>query len=248
MFNFQQHEVGIRQFNEFNELKFVDNCRDGISYEQYLFLEYYAYKIYNLITPYSFRVRLLKVEFIDTGRKNKSRINYAFVIEDEKQMAQRLNAINFLKQNIHSENTNREMTTILGIYQYMIGNTDWSIPALHNIKLIKVNDVSLPEPIAIPYDFDYSGIVNATYAIPGDNLPIKEVRERYFLGFCRESEEFEIAFQVFNQKKDQVIDMLESSDFLENRFRNETINFLEQFYAIINNRGAVGREFIQNCR
>ena len=248
LINFPGYDIGPKQFKEYNELKFVNVCKGSELDEQYLLSEYYAYRIYNLITPYSFRVRLLQVEFIDAGRKNRSRINYGFVIESEEQMAKRLNAINYYKQNVHSERTNRSMTTVLGIYQYMIGNTDWSIPILHNVKLIKVNEVSLPEPIAVPYDFDYSGIVNAHYAIPSDNLPIEKVTERFFLGFCRELSEFELAFEFFNGKKDEIISMYEGSAYLDTRNKKETVQFLEQFYRVINSADDVQREFIESCR
>ena len=100
-------------------------------------------------TNYSYRVRLLKINNIDTGSNSDPGWNYAFLIEDIDQLAQRNNSIEIETKNLHMEYTNRFISTLMPTFQYMIGNTDWSVPALHNIKLIKVNDPLAPNVLFI---------------------------------------------------------------------------------------------------
>ena len=64
------------------------------------------------------------------------------------------------------------------LFQYSIGNTDRSIPGRHNIQMVKSKDSTISKPFVIPYDFDYAGIVNTSYAVPDKNLGIESVTER----------------------------------------------------------------------
>ena len=146
--------------------------------------EYYVYKMYNLLTPFSYRVRLLRVEYIDTSGKKKPRDNYAFIIEPTDQMALRLNAKEFDRKGISNHSVDRNTATIMGLFQLLVGNTDWSIPNMHNIKLLRVADAKYPMPVAVPYDFDYCGIIDAQYAIPNEIHPIEKVTERFYMGAC----------------------------------------------------------------
>jgi len=90
------------------------------------------------------------------------------------------------------------------IFQFLMGNTDWSIPAGHNIKMIKSKKPLDQLPYVIPYDFDNAGIVNANYAAPDETLPIKSVRERLYRGFCLDDEVIECAVNQFIQAKDKI--------------------------------------------
>ncbi len=248
MLNFPKKKVVIEHLKEFDKLKLVQLCKKGSHFEQYLLTEYYAYQIYQMITPFSFRVRLLKIHYFDTSGKNKPMTNFAFIIENENQMAARLNALAIKTENIHSERTNRQIVSILYMFQFMIGNTDFSIPARHNIKLIKPIDEDVFKPIAIPYDFDYSGIVNAYYAIPPHEYPIKTVRERYYMGFCREDQEMKEIFTLFKEKKPLIYDLIGSSPWLDKKGQLNITRYLDEFYALINNEDNALKYFKARCR
>ncbi len=248
MLNFPKKKVVLDHLKEFDKLKLVQLCKKGSNFEQYLLTEYYAYRIYQLITSNSFRVKLLNIHYIDTSGKNKPMTNFAFIIENENQMAARLNALVIKTENIHSERTNRQLVTILYVFQFMIGNTDFSIPALHNIKLIKPKDEEVFKPIAIPYDFDYSGIVNAYYAIPPSDYPIKTVRERYYLGFCREDQEMKDVFTLFKDKTSGIYDLIESSPWLDKKCQLTITRYLDEFYALIDNEENALKYFKTHCR
>ncbi len=69
----------------------------------------------------------------------------------------------------------------------MISNYDWSMRAApkgeeccHNGRLLA--GAGLYQPV--PYDFDYSGLVDASYAIPPESVPISNVRQRNYRGYC----------------------------------------------------------------
>ena len=248
MLNFPKDKVIIRHLMKFDKLKLVQLCKKGNDFEQYLLTEYYAYRIYQLITPYSFRVRLLNIHYLDTSGKIKPMTNFAFIIENENEMAARLNALSIKTENIHSERTNRQLVTILYMFQFMIGNTDFSIPARHNIKLIKPIDEDVFKPIAIPYDFDYSGIVNAYYASPPSEYPIKTVRERYYMGFCREDQEMKYVFTLFQDKKAAIYDLIESSPWLGKNRQINITRYLDEFYALIDDEENALKYFNTWCR
>jgi hypothetical protein len=211
-------------------------------------MEYYIYKMYNLLTPFSFRVRLLKVKYIDTSGKKKPRENYAFILENTNQLARRNNGINFEMAGINNEMIDRDIATIMELFQLMIGNTDYSLPVLHNVKLIKTTDSKYPKPVAVPYDFDYSGIINAFYAIPGEHLPIEYVTERYYMGACREFDEYETAFVLFREKREEMKALIQNSEYLRDIAKKSPLNYIDEFYKIIDNEGYVKSFIVNNCR
>jgi hypothetical protein len=247
--NFKKKELKLDQLKNFDKIKLVGACKNGKQYEQYVLSEYYIYKSYEQLTKYSFKTRLLRIKYIDTGRrKPKSKTRIAFVIEPVDLLTQRLDAIEIEVKRIHPDLTNYELINTLSVFQYMIGNTDFSIPGLHNTKLIKSKDPNIFAPVAIPYDFDYTGIIDAHYAIPSDVLHIESVTERLFRGFCRTEEEFKKTFDLFNIKKESIYNLYETSPYLDKRVKKKTISYLDSFYNTINNDQEIQREFLDACR
>ncbi len=246
--NFPKKKAKLKQLQEFDKMKMVVNCKGYKTYEQYVLAEYLVYKTYNILTPNSFRVRLIKVTYIDSSGKRKSSSGYAFLIEDIDQLAQRMGGVEMDRTKLSPNMMKPEAVVLNDVFQYMIGNTDWSIPALHNMKLVKLNDFSEPNPYPIPYDFDYSGIINTSYAIPHESLPIESVRERLFRGMCHSEEEYAQAFQVFTEKKDAIYQVYEEFDLLDEKFKKGMLDYLDDFYEIINNTSRVKREILDHCR
>jgi len=246
--NFKKADFLVKSLQEVDKLKMVVVCKNPSMYHDYLINEYLVYRIYNLITDYSFRVRLLKVDYQDSNKKVKSYSEYAFLIESTNQLINRLDAIEIENVNIHSNSAEKESTTKMDIFQYMIGNTDWSVLAFHNIKLIKLNDHLKPKPIIIPYDFDYSGIVNTEYAIPHESIPISEVTERLYRGFCRTPEEMQHAFKVFNENKSKILSLYENSTYLSKNYKAKSLNYLTDFFNIIENPKRALKDIDSTCR
>ncbi len=230
-----------------HKLKLVIGCANSSSDEQLVLKEYLAYKTYNLLEEKSFRVRLVKVNYQDSRGKMRSFSQYAFFIEDDDNLAQRLGCETRAKVQILTESTNRQMMTMVSLFQYMISNGDWSVPANHNIKLIyKKNQQAIP--YAIPYDFDHSGFVNAGYALPSEVLGTETVKERVYRGFPRTMEELQIALDIFRAKKASINSLIMDFPYMTSRNKKELVEYLDEFYQTINNKNDVKAIFIDNAR
>ncbi|HEX3385475.1 MAG TPA: hypothetical protein VHS53_09820, partial [Mucilaginibacter sp.] len=175
-------------FYKLKSLKLVSSCMIGGQDEQNLLKEYMCYKIYNMMTDMSFKARLLNLTYVDSSRK-KPLTRHAFLLEDVKQVAKRNNCDDWSDKKIQTEKTNRSQMTMVAIFEYMIANTDWSVPADHNIRLIHSKTDSSSRPYVVPYDFDFSGLVNTSYSAPDERLGISTVRERIYRGFPRTMDE-----------------------------------------------------------
>ncbi len=148
--------------------------------------------------------------------------------------------------NIHQTRTNKHKTTVMAIFQYMIGNTDWSVWVQHNIKLLKEDNSDLP--IVVPYDFDWSGLVNAPYAVPAEILPIETVKTRLYRGFCKPDAELQPALDEFRQRKDEIYRTCNSVPFLTEKELKKVLQYIDDFFKIIENPKKVKSEFHQKCR
>ncbi len=230
------------------KLKLVIGCSTNGNDEQLLLKEYLAYKIYNLLENKSFRVRLLKVNYIDTRNRVKPFSQYAFLIEDDKDLAIRNNCIKKAKAQYPSESTNKELMLKVAVFEYMISNGDWSVPNNHNIRLIYDNKTGVYPPYPVPYDFDHSGFVNAGYALPNELLGTETVKERVYRGFPRRMEELQACFTVFISKKENIISLINNFALLQARSKKELVSYLEEFYDTINDKRQVQNIFIDNAR
>ena len=230
------------------KLKLVGGCGIGSGNEDLLLKEYLAYKIYNLLSSMSFRVRLLHINYNDSKQKYKPYVQYAFLIEDMKDLSSRNNCLEIKRKVFARDGTDREQMTLVDLFQYMIGNTDWSIPNFHNVKLMVPKSDTFAKPYVVPYDFDYAGLVNAPYAVPNEHLPITTVRERYYKGFPRTMDELQKALDIFREKKDVIKSGINNFSLINARVKNEMIKYLEEFYEIIDDKKLVRSYFINNAR
>jgi hypothetical protein len=232
-----------------NSLKLACPCRPSAEYEQYILKEFLVYKIYNLLTDKSFRVRLLRLTLDDSKEKKKPYTQYAFMIESVNAMAKRNDCKEWKGQNLTTETTDRQQMTLVAVFEYMIGNTDWAVPNNHNIRLIySKKDSSTTRPYAVPYDFDYSGLVNTDYAIPTPELGIESVRDRLYRGFPRTMDELENVLRIFNEQKDNIYSLINNFQPLSAKNKEDMTSYLDDFYKMINNPKHVEVEFIQNAR
>jgi hypothetical protein len=246
MINFRNPKAP--RLSSLGKLKLVICCGLKAEDEQLLLKEYLVYKIYNLLEEKSFRVRLVKTNFEDSKDKMKSFSQYSFFIEDDADMARR----NGCKKKEHgqflTESTNRELMTMVSIFEFMVGNTDWSVPNNHNIKLIFEKKVENGKPYVVPYDFDYCGLVDASYAVPNEIMGTEKVTERVYRGFPRNMEEIQETLNLFRKKKDGIFSLVNSFTLIAERNRKIMTNYLEGFFKLIENKGQVRSVFIDNAR
>jgi hypothetical protein len=230
------------------KLKLVIGCGTNGNDEQLLLKEYLIYKIYNILEEKSFRVRLIRMNYNDTRGKVKPFSQYAFLIEDDNDMAMRNNCVKKPKAQYAMESTNRELMTKVAVFEYMISNGDWSVPNNHNIRLIYNKDNQYELPFTVPYDFDHSGFVNASYATPNELLGTESVTERVYRGFPRTMEELQKVFDIFRGKKTEIMQLISGFTLLSSRNRKEISSYIEEFYEVINDSRRARMIFIDNAR
>ena len=246
MLNFKT--VDMNKTASLEKMKMVCTCRMGKEFEQLVLKEYISYKIFNTLTDKSFRVRLVNINFIDSEGKKKPISQYGFLIEDVDDMAKRNGCRELELKKLQAEASDREYMTLVNLFQFMIGNTDWSVPGDHNIKLIQHRDSANARPFAVPYDFDFAGLVDAPYAIPDEQLGTTTVTQRVYRGFPRTMEELQASIVNFNNKKPDIYKLITDEALLDKKQKDGMIKYLDEFYKIISEPRSIKREFIDNAR
>lgn len=244
--NFKNAGFKKDDLKEIEAIKLVTHCKYGN--EENLVKEYLIYKLYNVLTDNSFRARLLKITYINTYKNKKPVESYGFLIEPLGLLAERTNSVEVTSTKLGQKNMLPEAMNRMAIFNYMIGNTDWSVPNQHNCKVLSPLKSARPDlGMIVPYDFDYSGLVNADYAIPSDKLSIKSVTERLYIGLCRSDDEFLKALKEFTDKKDQFYKVINGCNYLSDRTKKEMIKYLDQFYSEIDKSNTILYNFKKNC-
>src|SRR5829696_3251339 len=182
-------------------LKLVVQCVKGGDYEQYIYKEYLAYRLFNVLTHRSLRARLAKVTYVDRASDQASGTRSAMFIEDDTDVAKRMEGRTVTLPRLLFKDVDTDTLMPMMMFEYMIGNTDFSIYALHNVKLVQRPDKAIHP---VPYDFDYSGLVSAPYAAPDRNLMLTSVRDRFYRGPCRRQEQIDPYIANFVAKKDLI--------------------------------------------
>jgi hypothetical protein len=229
-------------------LKLVNTCNVKQNNYEYLLKEYLVYKIYNLLTEKSLRVRLLHIRFVDSSGKRKPINEFGFLIEDVKAMAERNQCIERKRNVEHTESTDRKQMTRVALFEYMIGNLDWSVPVRHNIKLIVPEQDSNAVVFPVPYDFDYSGLVKTDYSIPPPELNLEDVTVRYYRGFPRTMQELQDVANEFLQQKTAIYKLIKEFEPLSAASRKQMITYLDGFFATLSKPNVMKLEFIENAR
>lgn len=236
-------ELGFAR--DFNDLKIVTHCTSHLKSEDYVMREYLIYKMYNLLTDYSFRVKLIEIEYIDTKQKVKPIKAVAFIIENTDEMASRIGGVIYEEPTFRLSFVKNEATAVQDVFQYMIGNTDYKINAYHNIKMIKKKDAFLLFPV--PYDFDYSGLVNTSYSTPAVGIKSESVRERFFLGYCIPELKGETVFSIFMEQKEAMFSLIDDFEFLHLRSKKFMKKYLGSFFSVIRSKSARRYKIINKC-
>ena len=245
--NFKKTDFKMEDLKELGKVKLVTHCQSGN--EDYLFKEYLIYRLFNVLTENSFRVRLLRITYHNTTKAKKPIQTYGFFIEPVDLLAERLNATPVELVNLSQKNILPEIMDRVAIFNYMIGNTDWTVPNQHNCKILAQHDTDHPElGMVVPYDFDYSGLVNADYAVPYEALGIESVRERIYLGRCRSEEDYMKALKEFTDKKEELFRVIQEFSLINERTKKEMINYLEGFYSLFDKRNSIVYELLHDCK
>ena len=244
-FNFKKSQVTNTVFDGQDKLKFVSQCRKEKEFKNYVLEEYLLYKTYNLLTEESYKTRLVKLTLKDIKLRIPSISMTGFLIEDNETLEKRIGAKRFEKLVYSQDSCTAPSVDRLSLFQFMIGNTDWYINTKHNTDIfqMKKNGALIP----VPFDFDFAGVINTYYAIPSKQIPITNVRQRYYKGSCRSYDEYEETIELFNQKKKDIFALYNSFELLPKSVIKKSLRYYTKFYSIINDPQRVNEVFVNVC-
>jgi hypothetical protein len=250
--NFKKSQVEGTLFHKQNKLKLVAHCRDNSDrYEQNIIKEYLAYRILNTLTDVSYRVRLARVTYRDSEHKDEDRVRYAFFIEHKKRLSRRLGLPEITTSRIKVADLQGPYSDLTSLFQYMIGNTDFSPIAgpegedcCHNSTLLGNEG----EPVyAVPYDFDMSGLVDAPYAEPNERFRIKRVTQRLYRGRCAYIDNLEVSSKLFQDNREVIYGLIDQQEQLEDSTRKKVRKYVDRFFDVIDDPKKMHREISSQC-
>ncbi|MAT55935.1 MAG: hypothetical protein CMN32_15790 [Saprospirales bacterium] len=231
--DFSKKDLEAAGLLPFDDLKLVTHCLEDAAYSDKLVLkEYLAYKMYNLVTPYSYRVQLLRLTYQDANDPDRKLKRWAFVLESDDELAARIGGVeckNCMGQPEDRFDPIHER--MVAMFEYMICNTDWSIKMNRNVKFFELPDHRL---IPVPYDFDFSGFVKAPYAKSNQDVGQKGVDHRVFMGFAEDAREMYGTLALFKTKQPEFNRTILNFRHLPEADKMELVQYLDTFYQSIN--------------
>ena len=240
-------------FDGQRRLKMVTHCQRGSTGERWLLQEYGVYRAYNVITDYSYRVRKLDMTWRDSESGRWEREAPAFFIEDTDELADRFGRAEIRPPEVETAQFHAVETTRHLLFQYLIGNTDFSVKrgsggegCCHNARVI-AEPGSQENWIVVPYDFDQAGIINTSYALPDQRLGIRNVTRRLYRGFCWQNDPLIDAITLFNERREAITSAL-MPEGLSGSVQSRIRRYVEAFYETVNDPAELEDELIAKCR
>lgn len=212
-------------------LKLITHCNDESGSLQNVIEEYLAYKVYNELTNSSLKVQLIKINYEDMDSDDSFK-RYAVLIEDIDELAERIGGKEVEGFGKTLADFDQTAMNTFATFQFMIGNEDWRVPFMRNIKFVQQEGNEKLTPI--PYDFDASGLVFAKYAKPDRDLKLQSVRQRAFMGEFNNKEDRAAMVDLFNAKKEGIYDLIQNFKVMNKVDKAKTIAYFDSFYEIIN--------------
>lgn len=232
-------------------LKLVTHCRSSSGFQQHLLLEFAAYRMFNLLTPLSYRARLATVSYVEANGKNLT-TRLGFFIEDLDDVARR-NGMRpaVVGDRISSQQLEARQAARVALFQYMIGNLDWSMRAgpagegcCHNSRLLSGATAAM---VPVAYDFDYSGMVDAPYAIPPEQFRVNSVRTRVYQGYCRHNGAAVAAAAEFRAARPSIEALFSQIPAMEDRTRRKALSYLSRFFEDIATDQSLQSRVLKGC-
>jgi hypothetical protein len=237
-------------------LPLTTHCGQGLSLDalnnrvrpsqwgQYLLKEYLAHLLYNEITDLSIKARLVRMTYPNPLHPNRKTVSYAFFTEHFESVAARNNSAVLKRTSFDPQSLDLEAANLLALFQFMIGNTDWSIARERNVVLLKGPD---GRHSPLPFDFDMSGLVNAHYAGPAPRLSIDEVTERIYLGYCNPAADWDQLLEPYLSNQLVILAKMDEIPGLNKQSTKASKRFLEKFFEILHSDELIKSKIIEQC-
>jgi hypothetical protein len=243
--NFNKDSTKKTEFRHLDRVRLVLPCRNNDDYEQWVLREFQLYRVQRLITSLVLNTRLVRVTYVDSEKKDTLERRYSFLLEEEQDFAARQGGKLLDTKGAAGEDLDPDETARFGVFQYFIGNTDFSVSALHNVVLLAQDTSYFP----VAYDFDWSGAVNTRYSVPSPQLHTKRVTERVMRGYCTNSTSFEKVFATFRDKKGAIYGLYHDSfsALMNPDGVKETLRYFDEFYDVIQDPRTARRQIVDAC-
>lgn len=250
--NFKSSQTKDTLFHKQDKLKLVAHCRNkSTRYNQGVILEYLAYRILNILSDVSYRVRLLHVNYVDSDNRLSDFEQYAFMIEHKDSLTRRTELSQIEVARTQVRKLQPDYTNLVSVFQFMIGNADFSPvagpagePCCHNHTLFGREGELY---YSIPYDFDMAGIVDAPYATPNPRFKIRSVRHRLYRGRCKNNDQLPASLKKLQDNRHRIFALLHAQEELTTSMRKKILSYIEKFYAVIDNPRQVERNLVKKC-
>lgn len=247
--NFTSQAAKPTVFRGLDQVKLTSYCRNNDEFERYVLQEFQLYRMLRLLTPVSHAVRLVHMTYTDSASGKVEATRYAFMEEEPLMVAARIGGKMSKLKGATPGDLEPNQLAIDGLFEYMIGNTDFAWGALHNVELLAANN---GDYLPVIYDFDFSGAVNTRYATVDPQLfnKIRRVRDRTYRGYCVPAEYYPKTFALFNAKKDAMYALYRDpiGKLLPQNIVDETLKYFDDFYKTINDPRAAKNDIIDECK
>ena len=250
--NFPADANGRSVFAGQDKLKLVTHCRNYDRGEQDLLEEYLAYRILNILTDLSFRVRLLRLHYDDSDGilPLEAARRYAFVIESREEFSARTSARNVVLSGFPLHRHDQRQAALIYVFQYLIANTDWMLlkadyddGCCHNLELFQLDS----RLIFVPYDFDVAGLINARYAFPDAQLRIRRVTQRLYRGLCTDRTILRDALRTVRSNSEEILAVTGDIPGLEPDNAERARGYLDDFFAEAADEEGLLQKFERQC-
>jgi hypothetical protein len=243
--DFKKGEVKETIFAGQDKLKLVTHCNANAMYDEYVIREYLAYKVHNLVTPRSYRARLAKVTYVDSATSKAIETRNGIFLEHEDDVAKRMEGeIADIRRALFDDVDPAQILEV-AVFAAFIGHVDWSLAALHNIRLVRQQNGTL---LPVLYDLDFTGLVSTRYSTPDPRLGIRSVKDRLYRGPCKDPEELTQFLAPYREKKDAILKLYDDTPGLESRYRNDSKTWLGQWFKMLDSPRDAKWLFKENCR
>lgn len=243
--DFKTGQVKETVFAGQDKLKLVTHCNPNALYEEYMIREYLAYKLHNLVTPRSYRARLARVTYVDSATGTTVETRNGIFMEHEDDVAKRMEGQIFEVRGALFDDVDPAQIIEVAMFEAFVGNTDWSLSALHNIRLVRQQNGNI---LPVAYDLDFSGLVGTRYSTPDPRLGIRNVKERLYRGPCKNPAELAEFFAPYREKKDAMLKLYAETPGLDGRYRQDAQAFLTQWFKMLDNPRDQLWMFVENCK
>ncbi len=225
-------DLAAAGLSKLDDLKLVTHClADSMTSTNMVFREYLAYKMYNVLDLKSLRVQLVKITYIDSKSEQEEFTRWGILLEDIDELAVRLQGEEVEQFSFLAGELDTIQHTYISVFQYMIGNTDWSIMPIRNLKLIR--QANRTAFVLIPHDFDFSSLVNAPYALPRGHLGQTSLHDRVYQGLITSPKRMMPILQQFQAKRKEVLALVTDFEPMDKVEKNDLLRSLRQFFRSI---------------